>query len=115
MRVYSTVCSSPTRGNGFCDLTDEVHTAILDAGVRDGRVSVFSTDVGCAVFLNENESGLRADLERTFARLEGGALAGSASVVVPVVDGEPWLGDWQRVMAFARAVDGRFVIQVSGA
>ena len=117
MQIHTHECSAPARDTGFCDLTEQVREAIAQAKIRSGRVSVFSTRAECAVFLNENESGLRADLDRTFARLlPGSPLAGSTSVVVPVCDGEPWLGDWQRVMAFvADRSSGEFVIQISGA
>ncbi|HYI44411.1 MAG TPA: YjbQ family protein [Actinomycetota bacterium] len=117
MLVHSQICSAPTTEAGFCDLTEEVRDAIAQANVQSGRVAIFSKKAECAVFLNENESGLRADLERTFSRLiPGSPLAGSTSVVVPVCDGKPWLGDWQRVMAFvADRSDGQFVIQISGA
>ena len=117
MQIYSHACTAPPTETGFCDLTDQVRDAITRANIRAGRVSVFSKRAECAVFLNENESGLRADLERTFSRLlPGSPLAGSTSVVFPVCDGKPWLGDWQRVMAFvADRSEGRFVIQISGA
>jgi thiamine phosphate synthase YjbQ (UPF0047 family) len=117
MQIHAHTCSAPTSDAGFCDLTDEVRDAIAEANIQAGRVSVFSKKAECAVFLNENESGLRADLERTFTRLiPGSPLAGSTSVVVPVCDGKPWLGDWQRVMAFvADGSEGQFEIQISGA
>jgi thiamine phosphate synthase YjbQ (UPF0047 family) len=113
MRTYSKVVSSNREGE-FCDLTPQVHQALADARIQVGRVSLFASDPSSVVFLNENESGLRADLQRTFARLSGGSIAGSASVVFPVVDGRPWLGDWQRVMAFGKGGDGQFVIQITG-
>ena len=115
MRVHSTECLAEPSDGGFRDLTLQVRSAITDAGIRAGRVSVFAPEHGSAVFLNENESGLRADLERALARLAGGALVGSASVVVPVLESQPWMGDWQRVMAFApQEGKGRFLIQVVG-
>ncbi|MEA2446577.1 MAG: hypothetical protein QOK47_214 [Actinomycetota bacterium] len=117
MRIYTHTCSAPTTETGFCDLTEELRDAIAAAEIQAGRASVFSRRAECAVFLNENESGLRADLDRTFTRLlPGSPLAGSSSVVVPVCEGRPWLGDWQRVMAFVSdRADGNFVIQVAGA
>lgn len=116
MRVHSTVCAPHPTNEGFSDLTRRIQTAIADSGIQSGRVSVFALEAGSAVFLNENESGLRADLDRVFARLAGGPLAGSASVVVPVTEGRPWLGDWQRVMAYVRdEKSGEFVIQIAGA
>jgi thiamine phosphate synthase YjbQ (UPF0047 family) len=116
MTIHTKACAAPTTEAGFCDLTEQVRDAIAAANVKAGRVTIFSRRVECAVFLNENESGLRADLDRTFGRLlPGSPLAGSTSVVVPVLDGKPWLGDWQRVMAYAAdQADGEFVIQVAG-
>lgn len=117
MQIHTLACAAPTTEAGFCDLTEQVRDAIATASISSGRVSVFSKRAECSVFLNENESGLKADLDRTFTRLlPGSPLAGSTSVVVPVCDGKPWLGDWQRVMAFAvDRADGEFVIQVTGA
>ena len=116
MRIHSTVCLPQPSEAGFADLTVDVQRAIADAGISSGRVSVFARDPGAAVFLNENETGLRADLDRAFARLSGGSVAGSASVVLPVLEGQPWIGDWQRVIAYVTEQhDREFLIQITGA
>lgn len=89
----------------FVDLTDQIVAAVESCPVFQGRVTVFSPDRRCAILVNERESGLLEDIKAAIARISNGsrsggseAVIGSASVVLPVVDGELALGTWQRVL-----------------
>lgn len=88
----------------FVDVTDEVDTALRESGVRNGRVTVFAGDPDCALIVNERESGLWEDIRKVLERMEKErpcdrrAVIGSASVVVPAVEGRLHLGTWQRLL-----------------
>lgn len=101
MRTFSTHCDVVCEPNGFVDITDNIKHAVLAAGVTDGRATVIARRPGCTVFLNENESGLKQDLVQAFARLlpDARTSVGSPSAVLPIKDGELWMGNWQRVLA----------------
>ncbi len=89
---------------GFVDLTDEVQRALIESGISNGQVTVFSPETTCALLVNERESGLLEDIKRTITRLNpNGAeqrtgMLGATSVVLPVVGGRVPLGTWQRVL-----------------
>jgi thiamine phosphate synthase YjbQ (UPF0047 family) len=104
---------------GVVDLTDEVREIALGAGVRSGRVSVCVAVADASLFLNENETGLRIDLQNAIARASDvvpPSALGAASVTIPVVEGDLWLGAWQRVLGLVRAEDAEFraTVQVYG-
>jgi len=107
------------------DVTGTVRSAVRDAGVENGLVCISVPHTTCAVCINENEAGLRSDLERMareilaplasngpFAhdRVDDNArahltavLLGNA-VTVPVTGGAPSLGTWQSI--FLVELDG---------
>jgi secondary thiamine-phosphate synthase enzyme len=88
----------------FVDITNDVQEALGRSAIRNGHVTVFTTTPKCALIVNEYETGLLADLRRTFARMEsrgeptGRTLLGASSVVLPAVAGRLRLGMWQRVL-----------------
>ena len=120
------------------DVTGAVRGAVRDAGVENGVVCISVPHTTCAVCINENEVGLRSDLER-LARELLNPLATSApfahdrvddnarahltavllgnSVTVPVQGAAPVLGTWQSV--FLVELDGprtrELHVQVLGA
>jgi thiamine phosphate synthase YjbQ (UPF0047 family) len=101
------------------DLTEEVRGVALAAGIRSGRVSVCVAGADASLFLNENETGLRIDLQSAIARARDvvpPAALGAASVTIPVVEGNLWLGAWQRVLGLVRSEDSelRATVQVYG-
>ncbi len=98
------------------DITREVAWAIAEAKVEQGIASVFTRHTTTAVFINEMESGLLRDyltlLEKlappragyAHDRIDSNAhahlrsmLLGS-SVTIPVLEGKPVLGTWQRII-----------------
>ena len=112
----------------FLDLTDELHSAIKDSGVESGAAFAFTAHTTCALLINEWEDGALSDLvgnltslvphEGTYyahddftvrrpiaddERRNGHAhvkamLLSATSQFVPVVDGAPLLGLWQRLL-----------------
>ena len=117
----------------FLDITDDVHTVVREAGLRNGVVTIFSRHTTAAVRIQEAEPRLLEDL-RDFLQRSAPAHAHyrhndfrvrtvhmhddespnghahclqlllGASENVPVVDGELLLGVWQRV--FLVELDG---------
>jgi|SRR5215213_2775558 len=89
---------------GFVDLTGDIERELELSGISDGQVTVFSRDQGCALLIQERESGLLVDIEQTLDRLSDGPgtdprrLIGSSSVVLPAAQGRLRLGTWQRVL-----------------
>jgi isopentenyl-diphosphate delta-isomerase len=114
-----------TAGSGqFLDITDDVSQIVARSGIRSGVVHVFSNHTTAAIRINENEPLLLEDFTRMLTRLipNGGYdhddldrrpgvpadepinghahcrhLLLSSSEAIPVVDGRPSLGPWQRV------------------
>lgn len=104
-----------TSGRQVVDLTDDVER--FCAGRGDGLCSVFAPHATAGVALMETGSGSEPDLVDALARLlprqesyrhrHGSPGHGadhlvpalvSPSMVLPVVDGQPALGTWQRVV-----------------
>ena len=111
-----TLSVSTNRANQIVDLTDQVQQALDQAGGRaDGVACVSVPHCTCAVYLNENESGLLQDTLDLIGSAVGGAawrhdriddnagahlaasLLGNA-VLIPVRQGRLHLGTWQRVL-----------------
>lgn len=130
----------------FIDITAEVTDVVRRSGVSQGWVSVFSKHTTAAVVLNENEPLLLKDLGDMLERLSGSAavyqhndmslrtgemepnecanghahcqhLLLGASQNIPVGNGAPDLGRWQRIflLELDRPRDRQVVVQVFGA
>ena len=137
---------STTSGGEFCDLSDFVRSVVANSGVKHGQVTVHTPHTTTSVVLNESETGFLNDYRRRIDTLvpegeyyehddhdlrtenlqedeyiNGHAhvrqlMIGSASVTIPVVDGEVLLGTWQKVL-FAeldQARDRRVVVHSQG-
>ena len=102
MRTHRSDCIAVTTGApDFVDITDEVAAALARSGIRDGHVTVFARAEACSLLVQERESGLLVDLEQAMERVGAASrttLVGSASLVLPAVDGRLRLGVWQRVL-----------------
>lgn len=122
MRTHQETCTvSADTQLGFVDVTDEVQRVVGSCPVTNGRVTVLRGDDGCALVLNEKETGLHADVQAAIERLAGDQdhrplPVGSASVVLPVVDGQVYLGTWQRILMLELDVPSRrpLLVQVVG-
>jgi secondary thiamine-phosphate synthase enzyme len=130
----------------FLDVTEQVAAVVRRSRVSQGWVSVFSKHTTAAVVLNENEPLLLEDLGAMLERLSaaGGVyqhndlsrrtgemdpeecanghahcqhLLIGASENIPVADGRPDLGRWQRIflLELDRPRDRQLVVQVFGA
>jgi secondary thiamine-phosphate synthase enzyme len=122
------------------DLTDRISAVVHASGVREGLVSLWSLHTTCAVFINENQVALHADilqfLEQTVARhgkwmhndpehsdcdrnnadAHLRAMLLGHSMTLQVAGGELVLGQWQRILT--AELDGprerSFRIQIQG-
>lgn len=104
------------------DITSEVAEAVRQSGVAEGIVCVSTPHTTAAIYVNENERGLRRDVVSVAQRLLdlGGsydhnrvdnnaeahlaAMLVGNSIVLPVANGGPELGTWQSI--FLLELDG---------
>ena len=54
---------------GFLNITDRVAAALAKSGIREGLCCVNSMHITSSVFINDDERGLHADLERWLEQL----------------------------------------------
>jgi secondary thiamine-phosphate synthase enzyme len=117
-------------------ITDEVARIVQASGVREGMVLVSAMHITAAVYVNDWESGLIADIQEWLEKLAPSGLdyrhhqTGEDNadahlkrtilghqVIVPITDGALDLGPWEQV--FYAEFDGqrrkRVVIKVMGA
>lgn len=109
----------------FFNITPEVQQCLRESGVKEGLVLVNAMHITASVFINDDESGLHADLERWLEGLapekpysqyahngyEDNADAHlkrtvmGREVVVAVTDGQLDFGPWERI--FYGEFDGK--------
>jgi thiamine phosphate synthase YjbQ (UPF0047 family) len=116
-RTEKIACSPGPQG--LIDLTDRVRSLAQTTGVQSGRVTVSVAGADASLFLNENETGLRLDLQNAIDRahqIASPETMGAASLMIPVVEGDLWLGAWQRVLALVRgdASELQTTVQIFG-
>ena len=126
MRVHHSETAVRTAGAVRAhDVTAAVRDAVRASGVHEGLALVSVPHATCALYVNEDEAGLRSDVERLarelleplgrgagFAhdRIDDNARAHlmatllSHQATLPVGGGEPLLGTWQSV--FLLEMDG---------
>jgi secondary thiamine-phosphate synthase enzyme len=119
------------------DLTQDVVRILMQSGVREGQVLVFTPGSTAGITTIEYESGVVSDLEQAIERIaprdmhydhdarwgDGNgyshvraALLGP-SLTVPVVEGQLHLGTWQQVVLCDfdnRPRERRIIVQVIG-
>ena len=105
------------------DLTERIGSVVRASGVKEGLVSLWSLHTTCAIFINENQSALHADIkqfleltvsrsgkwmhndpehsdcDRNNADAHLRAMLLGHSMTMQVTGGELVLGQWQRVLA----------------
>lgn len=121
MQTHRSECTVATTSSlEFVDVTDEVKRAVTKSEVSDGHVTVSVPD-GCAIVVNEYESGLISDLKRVIGEIKESGNGsepqiGSPSVVLPATEGRLLLGRWQRLLLveLGEPADRRVHIQVVG-
>jgi len=104
------------------DLTDRIVALVSRLGVREGLVSLFSLHTTCAVFINETQAALHADIKRFLEQMVDPdaawlhndpshsdcdrmnadshlrALLLGHSLALQISGGEIVLGQWQRIL-----------------
>ena len=132
-RTEYLVMETPTP-RALVNLTDRIRSIVRASGVREGLALVSSMHITSAVFVNDDEPGLHADIERWAERLaprgdyehhRTGESNGDAhlkhlllghQVVLPVSRGDLDLGPWEQV--FYGEFDGqrpkRVIVKVLG-
>lgn len=121
MIVFTKELSVRTRGKGTYEITDQIASAVREAGISEGQVTVFLRHTSASLILMENaDPSARRDLERWFDRLvreddrdfihtlEGSddmpshirTVLTRSSEVVPVIAGRMTLGTWQGIFVF---------------
>ncbi len=121
MHTHRCECRVATRPPPeFIDITADVEETVKASRVAAGHVTV-SAPPGCAIVVNELESGLLSDLKRIVRDLQaqsnGSVMGiGSASVVLPAQNGRLLLGRWQRLLLveLERATQRSVVVQLVG-
>jgi len=119
----------------YVNITDKVAQVVAQSGIRDGMVLVSAMHITAAVYVNDAESGLIADIDEWLERLapyrddyrhhRTGETNGDAhlknllihhEVIVPITDGALDLGPWQQI--YYAEFDGqrrkRLVIKAMG-
>lgn len=131
----------------FWDLTEIAREVLAATEVRHGQATVYTPHTTTTLLINESETGFLNDYRRMIERIVPAdsyyehddhelrtenmqedefingqahcrqALVGSASVTVPVVEGELLVGRWQRIMfvELDHARERRVVFHVQGA
>ena len=98
------------------DITDDISNALAASGIADGHVVVSVAGSTCALVVNERESGLLSDIQRTMERVETASdpslTIGAPSIVLPAADGQLRLGTWQRVLLVELAAGGERSVTV---
>jgi secondary thiamine-phosphate synthase enzyme len=113
-------------------ITDECHTSVRESAMKEGMLLVSAMHITAAVFINDDEPGLHADIEEWLQKLAPGPAADDSKpgpayrhhhsgedngdahlknmllghqVIVPITEGRLDLGPWQQV--FYYEFDGR--------
>jgi len=111
----------PTQGQGLYEFTRAVRQFVTDADVATGLLTVYVRHTSCSLLIQENaDADVQTDLDGFFRRLvpegmdwlvhttEGPddmpahikAALTQTSIGIPVVEGEPAFGTWQRIYLF---------------
>ena len=70
MKSYRHELWMEVRGRrGFVNITPDVEQALAKSGIREGLVLVNAMHITASVFINDDESGLHADMERWLEKL----------------------------------------------
>jgi secondary thiamine-phosphate synthase enzyme len=132
-KVVNTRYNFSTKGEiDFVDLTDKVHEAVSQSGVRNGLVHVFAPHATGILILTESEYGLLSDIKAFLEEIipkrgkyshPSNAHAHLRSMLlppdktIPVVDGRVEFGTWQSLIFVETDVYPRrrtIIIQVMG-
>jgi len=132
-KVFNTSYNFSTKGEiDFVDLTEKVHEAVSQSGIRNGLVHVFAPHATGILILTENEYSLLSDIKAFLEEIipkhdkyshPSNAHAHLRSVLLPpdktmpLVDGRVEFGTWQSLVFVETDVHPRrrtVIIQVIG-
>ena len=137
---------STNHGGEFFDISDQVRDVVARSAVRHGQVTIHTPHTTTSIIVNESETGFLNDYRRIIERLVPGdgyyehddhdlrtenlqedefinghahvrqMLIGSASVTLPIVDGQVLLGTWQKVLyaELDQARDRKVIVHAQG-
>jgi secondary thiamine-phosphate synthase enzyme len=137
MGVFRTILNIETKEEGgIVDLTGKVSETVNSSGLKAGIACIFVTHTTAAVFITENEPGLRSDLIRSmekvfpkgfgYAHNTGGDGNGHShirssvlgqSVTIPFNDATLDIGTWQSIVLMELDKGGRprkLIVQLVG-
>ena len=135
MKTYSKVLGVETKSSvDLRNITGHVRQVIDESGIKNGLVTIFVPHTTAGVYVNEDESGLRRDVDSVLSKLvprgagylhdevDDNAHAHlrsiliSPSITIPIIDGRLATGTWQSI--FFAEFDGprrrRFIVHVIG-
>ncbi len=118
MSARSKTISIETGGRGMTEITEQIHAAVTESGIREGLCTLFIQHTSASLIVNENaDRDVQRDLEAFLARLvpDGDSLyrhtiegpddmpahvktaLTQTSLSIPVIGGRCALGTWQGV------------------
>ena len=136
--IYTQTIQFDSEGNWYSlNITEQVRNIVVQSGIRNGMVLVFSQHTTGSVLIIEHEAGFLVDLEDTMERLipsdglyahhlreydrNGASHVRTAimppSITVPLVDGDLFLGEYQDILVVDMQPDKKqrsVLIQVMG-
>jgi len=123
MKVFSDIFEVSTRGEvDLVNITNRLTEIVRRSGVENGMANVLCLHTTCGLYVNEDESRLKRDVENILEklvpkgagykhdRMEGNGHAHlrtillTTTLTLPVSGGRPVLGTWQNV--FCAEFDG---------
>ncbi len=142
--ITSRISIDSSEKTELIDITRQLYEIVRKSRIKEGIATVFTNHTTTAIFVNENEQGLVHDMKQFLEKLapqfrryehdemekrpgiptDEPANAHShlksmligASETIPVIDGEPELGTWQKV--FLAELDGprsrKVIVQILG-
>ncbi len=132
-KVFNTTHNFQTKGEiEFVDLTDKVHEAVAQSGVRNGIIHVFAPHATGILILTESEYNLLNDIKALLEKLipKRGAYDHPSNAhshlrsmllppdkTLPIIDGRVEFGTWQALVFVETDVPSRrrtVIIQVIG-
>ena len=132
-KVFNTSYNFSTKGEiDFIDLTDKVHEAVSQSGIRNGLVHVFAPHATGILILTENDYSLLSDIKTFLEEIipkhdkyshPSNAHAHLRSMLlppdktIPLINGRVEFGTWQSLIFVETDVHPRrrtIIIQVIG-
>jgi len=117
-----TICLQTERKQQLIDLTSLLHSTILESGIRNGFVGIYTQHTTASLFVGESQSALVEDVLDFLSRVvEDGldykhnrpelsdcdrknaashlrSMLLNHSVMIPIMDGKPVLGQFQSIL-----------------